>query len=49
MPSVLAALLIALTVTSCGSDRLRNVDGKILDAKSETLTRGDNQRRINRE
>ena len=49
MPSVLAALLIALTVTSCGSDRLRKIDGRILDQESRTLTRGDNQRRINRD
>ena len=49
MPNVLAALLIALTVTSCGSDRLRKIDGKILDQESRTLTRWDTQRRINRE
>lgn len=49
LPSILSALLITLTVTSCGWDRLRNIDGKIMDTESEILTRGDNQRRINRE
>ena len=46
---ILTTWLIALTLTACGPDDFRKIDGKLSDVESEILTRWDNQRNINRE
>lgn len=45
---VFFAWLLAVTLASCNPDQ-REIENKLSDVESELLTRGDNQREINRE